>query len=113
MIDADLPPSSSVTRLTVCAATSEIRRPARVEPVNEIMSTSGCLTSASPTTGPNPVTRLNTPLGSPTSCTTPARRNALNGAISDGLSTTVQPAASAGATSVSYTHLTLPTSDLV
>jgi hypothetical protein len=52
MMLADLPPSSSATRLTVLAATSETRLPARVEPVKEIMSTSGWATIASPTTGP-------------------------------------------------------------
>ena len=98
MTEADLPPSSSATRLTVCAATSEMRLPARVEPVKEIMSTCGCLTSASPAAGPKPVTRLNTPLGRPAASTTSARMKALNGATSEGFSTTVQPAASAGAT---------------
>ena len=48
----DLPPSSSATRLTVCAASSLTRRPARVEPVNETMSMPGCAAIASPTTGP-------------------------------------------------------------
>ena len=75
-----------------------MRLPARVEPVKEIMSTCGCFTRASPTTGPKPVTRLKTPFGSPAAATTSARMKALNGAISEGLSTTVQPAASAGAT---------------
>ncbi len=50
--DADLPPSSSATRLMPAAASSPTRRPARVEPVNETMSTSGCPARASPTTGP-------------------------------------------------------------
>ena len=50
--EADLPPSSSATRLTVCAASSATRLPARVEPVNETMSTSGSEASTSPTTGP-------------------------------------------------------------
>ncbi|MCY1186531.1 hypothetical protein D9M73_274120 [compost metagenome] len=50
--EADLPPSSSATRLTVCAASSDTRLPARVEPVNDTMSTSGWLASTSPTTGP-------------------------------------------------------------
>ena len=80
------------------AASSDTRLPARVEPVNEIMSTSGCAASASPTTGPTPVTRLNTPGGKPMSSMISARMNALTGATSDGLSTTVQPAASAYAT---------------
>ena len=92
---ADLPPSSSDTRLTVCDATSATRFPARVEPVKLTMSTSGCAAIASPTTGPVPVTRLNTPAGNPTSWTISARMNALSGATSEGLSTIVQPAASA------------------
>ena len=37
----DLPPSSSVTRLTLSAASFETRMPARVEPVNDIMAMSG------------------------------------------------------------------------
>ena len=94
----DLPPSSSATGLTPAAASSDTRRPARVEPVNEIMSVSGWETIASPTTGPVPVTRLNTPSGSPTASQISASTNALSGTISLGLTTTVQPAAIAGAT---------------
>ena len=41
---------------------------------------------------------MNTPGGTPASCRISANRIALNGAISLGLSTIVQPAASAGAT---------------
>ncbi|OIR00850.1 hypothetical protein GALL_169860 [mine drainage metagenome] len=95
---ADLPPSSSATRLTPAAASSETRTPAPVEPVNETMSTSGWRTSASPSVGPRPVTRLKTPGGNPAASITSARMKALSGATSEGLSTTVQPAASAGAT---------------
>src|SRR5436190_1835335 len=62
---ADFPPSSSATRLTVFAAISDTRLPAAVEPVNDTISTWGCDTIASPTTGPNPVTRLKTPAGLP------------------------------------------------
>src|SRR3954469_6652137 len=95
----DLPPSSSATRLTLEAATSLTRLPARVEPVNEIMSTSGCAAIASPPTGPRPGTRLNTPAGStPDSSITSARMNAFNGVTSLGFTTTEQPAAIAGAT---------------
>ena len=50
--EADLPPNSSATRLTDCDASSATRLPARVEPVNDTMSTSGSLASTSPTTGP-------------------------------------------------------------
>ena len=62
------------------------------------MSTLGCAAIASPTTGPTPLTRLKTPGGRPTSSITSARMKALIGATSLGFSTTVQPAASAGAT---------------
>ena len=65
-----------------------MRLPARVEPVNEIMSTSGCFTSASPAAAPVPVTTLSTPLGRPAASATSARMKALNGATSEGLSTT-------------------------
>ena len=94
---ADLPPSSSDTFLIVCAPSSITRLPARVEPVNETMSTSGCEAMASPTTGPVPLTRLKTPAGRPTSWMISAMMNALSGATSLGFSTTVQPAAMAGA----------------
>ena len=64
----DLPPSSCATRLTVGAAACATSTPARVEPVIEIMSTSGCVASAAPTSGPSPWTRLKTPAGTPASC---------------------------------------------
>src|ERR1039458_4797755 len=44
------------------------------------------------------VTRLNTPAGRPAAWMISASTKALSGATSEGLSTTVQPAASAGAT---------------
>src|SRR5512139_2088665 len=95
---ADLPPSSSDTFFTVFAASSATRRPAAVEPVNETMSTSGCVTIASPTTGPEPDTKLNTPFGSEVWLTISANMKHDRGTTSDGFSTTVQPAASAGPT---------------
>ena len=94
---ADLPPSSCVTRLTVGAARVATSMPARVEPVNEIMSRPGWALMAAPTSGPRPFTRLNTPGGTPASCSTSARISAHVGVYSDGFSTMVQPAASAGA----------------
>ena len=94
----DLPPSSCATRLTVGAAACATSTPARVEPVIEIMSTSGCAASAAPTSGPSPLTRLNTPAGTPASCITSANSSALSGDSSLGFRTTVQPAASAGPT---------------
>ena len=48
---ADLPPSSWATRFTVGAAFWATSMPARVEPVNDTMSTSGCDDSAAPTVG--------------------------------------------------------------
>ena len=75
-----------------------MRAPASVEPVIEIMSTSGCTQSASPTVRPGPVTRLKTPAGSPTSWMISASTNALSGVSELGLSTMVQPATNAGAT---------------
>jgi hypothetical protein len=82
----------------VGAATSATRVPARVEPVKLTMSTSGWAAMASPTTGPVPETRLNTPAGRPMPSMISARMKALRGATSLGLSTTVHPAARAGAT---------------
>jgi hypothetical protein len=93
---ADLPPSSSATRFTVSAATTDTRLPALVEPVKDTMSTSGWAAIASPTTGPTPCTRLATPAGTPASASTSNRIPADSGATSLGLTTTVQPAARAG-----------------
>src|SRR5262245_14278353 len=70
--------------------------PARVEPVIDTMSTSGCELNAVPTVGPSPYTRLNTPGGTPASCRISAMRRAECGVYSEGFKTTVQPQASAG-----------------
>ena len=91
-----LPPSSSVTRLSVCAALAAIVRPAIVEPVKAIFATPGCATSAAPAVAPGPATTLSTPSGSPASSASSPRRNVDSGASSAGLRTTVLPAASAG-----------------
>ena len=73
-----------------------IARAVAMPPVKVILATPGCATSAAPTSGPKPVTTLRTPAGSSpdavrTNSTTLAEAN------SDGFSTTVLPAASAGA----------------
>ncbi len=60
---AALPPSSSVSFLPVPASSRWIALPTSVEPVNAILSTPGCLTSAAPVR-PSPVTMLTTPGGS-------------------------------------------------
>src|SRR5262245_3097325 len=92
----DLPPSSRVMRFMCAAEPVTIDLPTRVEPVNEILLTSGWSTSACPAVEPNPVTTFTTPGGKSASSTSCASRNAVSGASSAGLSTTVQPAASAG-----------------
>ena len=81
----------------VGAAARAISIPARVDPVNETMSIPGCAAIAAPTPGPSPLTRLNTPGGTPASCRTCANSIALTAEYSLGFSTIVQPAASAGA----------------
>ena len=64
---ADLPPSSSVTRLIVSGRAGRMRRPTSVEPVNAIFATSGCSTSRWPQTEPGPATTFTTPSGIPAS----------------------------------------------
>src|SRR5580693_438921 len=80
------------------AALRATSAPARPEPVNETMSTSRCELSAAPTVAPSPLTRLKTPGGTPASSMTLAQIIAQSGETSLGLSTIVQPAASAGST---------------
>ena len=72
--------------------------PARVEPVNDTMSMSGWLEIAAPTPGPSPWTRLYTPAGTPAASMISVKIWPEYGATSDGLSTMVQPVASAGDT---------------
>ncbi len=95
---ADLPPSSSVTRLMVPAAASAIPRPTSVEPVNATFATSGCSTSRCPHTLPGPATTFRTPSGRPATSAIFSSSSAVSGVSSAGLSTIVLPAASAGAT---------------
>ena len=94
---ADFPPSSSVTRLIVCAAPAAIRRPTSVEPVKATFATSGCSTSRAPAVEPGPTTTLTTPSGIPDSTAIRSNSSAVSGVSSAGLRTTVLPAASAGA----------------
>ena len=95
-IAADLPPSSSVTGIRRSAQLRAMIRPAAVDPVKAILSTPGCFTSASPVSRP-PVTTLTTPGGKPTASTAAASASASSGVSPAGLTTTVQPTASAGA----------------
>ena len=95
---ADLPPSSSVTRLIVAAAAAPIPRPTSVEPVKAILATSGCSTSRLPQTLPGPATTFSTPSGNPASSAIRSSSSAVSGVSSAGFRTTQLPAASAGAT---------------
>src|SRR5262245_34496713 len=92
---ADLPPSSSSVRLSRGAAACWIARPTGELPVNEIMSTSGAATSASPMAGAEPETKLTTPGGSSEAT---IRQSSLmpSGSTGGGFTTTVLPQASAG-----------------
>ena len=96
---ADLPPSSRNTRVRLSDAAAMTLRPVAVEPVKETTSTRGSAVSAAPTWWSEEVMTLNTPGGMSVSSTT--RRPsavAVHGVSGAGLSTTVQPAARAGAT---------------
>ena len=64
-----LPPNSSDTLVIFGAAASMIFSPAPTLPVRLTMPTFGLLAIALPTNEPLPVTTLNTPAGSPVSCT--------------------------------------------
>ena len=93
---AALPPSSSVSFLRVPATERAMARPTSVEPVNATLSTPGCSTSVRPVS-PAPVTMLTTPAGRSACWQISANSSAVSGVVSAGLSTTVLPAASAGA----------------
>ena len=92
----DLPPSSSDSFFSEPAVCSRMRRPTSVEPVKATLSTSSWPHSAAPVV-PSPWTMLTTPAGRPTSRHTSAKAIAESGVSSAGFSTTVLPAASAGA----------------
>ncbi len=93
---ADLPPSSSVTRLIVAAADAAIEAPTSVDPVKAILPTSGCSTSRCPQVRPGPTTTFTTPGGTPASARSRAKRTAVSGVSSAGLSTTVLPGGERG-----------------
>ena len=80
------------------AAAAPTTPPTAVDPVRETMSTSGCVANASPSAAPAPLIMLNTPAGKPASSTASAKSRAESGESWLGLSTMVQPAASAGPT---------------
>ena len=88
---AFLPPSSRLTRFSRRAARSAICLPVLVWPVKEMTWTSGLSTSASPTSAPEPVTRLTVPGGKPASAISSTRSTAQWGVSLAGLKTTVLP----------------------
>ena len=92
-----LPPSSAVNGTRLRAAATPMWRAVSGEPVNDTRRTRGSATSAAPTSSPMPWTRLKTPGGRSASATRSASSEHESGDHSAGLSTTVQPAASAGA----------------
>ena len=92
---ADFPPSSSVHGLSISAARLPISLPTAELPVNVNMSTSGLEVSAWPVSMP-PGTTDSTPSGRPASANISAKAFAVKGVSAAGLSTTVQPASSAG-----------------
>ena len=93
-----LPPSSIEELTTRSAACRSRTRPTFVEPVKEILRTRGSSSHAVTTAGASRVgTMLTTPAGTPASVSRRAIASAVRGVSAAGLSTTVQPAASAGA----------------
>ena len=92
-----LPPSSIEQLVTVSAAVLSSTRPTSVDPVKDSLRTRGSASIAD-TIGPadEPTTTLTTPSGTPASLRMAATANAVSGVSLAGLSTTVQPAASAG-----------------
>ncbi len=72
--------------------------PARVEPVKDIMSDVGMMRHRLADRRAVAVDEVEHAAGTPASCITWANKRPLSGAISDGFSTMVQPAAMAGAT---------------
>lgn len=83
-------------RLTVAVAISATRLPTAVDPVKEVMTTSGCPTRCSPASLPVPVTTLITPSGIPASVAACANSSEVSGVVSAGFRTIVLPAATAG-----------------
>lgn len=90
-----LPPSSRCTRLTSFAAERATAIPARTDPVIATICGVGCSTSATPVSR-SPRTTLSVPAGV-CRATISASSSVVSGVDSAGFSTTVFPAASAGA----------------
>src|SRR5208282_4634478 len=91
-----LPPSSSPTFFTVPAAWRMRSLPTSVEPVKPTKRTAGCSHIALPIAGASPVSMLRTPGGKPARRASSASASAVSGVSGAGLTTAVQPTASAG-----------------
>ena len=88
------PPSSRCARATFLAVAAATARPAAVEPVIATIAGIGCAASAAPVDR-SPHTTFSTPGGRISANSSPIR-TVLAGVVSDGLMTSVFPAASAG-----------------
>src|SRR5262245_32421464 len=98
MTDADLPPSARNPRFSDPLAAAMIRRPTGVDAGTGMTSTAGWVVSSAPTGLSDDVTPLTTPAGmSVDSLMSLPSASAAHGVSGAPLSTTVQPAASAGA----------------
>ena len=91
-----LPPSSIEVFLTVAAHCSISNLPISVEPVKVSLRTIGFEVISPPISPAPPVTQENTPAGTPARSASSHKASAENGVAVAGLSTIVQPAASAG-----------------
>src|SRR5687768_6086283 len=99
MMNGAWPPSSSDTRFTVRAAFSYNLIPTSVLPVKASFLTRASAKNTSDTAaGSDVVNTWNTSAGPPACTHNSTRRIAVSGDCSAGFNTTVQPAASAGAT---------------
>ena len=82
-----LPPNSSEQCLKLWAAMLPTIRPTAEDPVRDTARTSGCSAIGVPTSAPNPVTMLITPLGSPASASARTRLKVDSGVSCAGLMT--------------------------
>ncbi len=78
-------------------ASAMMCRPISVEPVNDTLRMSGCVTSASPMADPAPGSTCNTPGGRPAACASSPSFSAVNGESVAGFKMTQLLAAKAGA----------------
>src|SRR5271169_1800018 len=90
------PPSSSEQCLKLFAAVAPTILPTAEDPVSEIARTVGCSVSGVPTSEPNPVTILMTPLGTPASVNACTKLKVESGVSCAGLMTHALPHTTAG-----------------